>query len=343
MRIASDMSPDPLSGTARRRVGFTYDHKEDYLAAGFAPADVMEFDSEDTIAALESTLHELGHEVTRIGRGSELARRLVAGERWDLVFNIAEGVRGRSREAQVPALCELFDQPYSFADPLTCAITLDKGMAKRIVRDSGLATAPFEIVVIPADADRVTLEPPLFVKPIAEGSSKGVTARSLVRDRSVLRDVCTELIAAFRQPVLVEAYLPGREVTVGVLGNGASARIVGVMEVSFTASAEVAAYTALNKDEYLKRVSYRLVTDEALAEQARELALGVYAALGCRDAARVDLRCDGNGAPCFLEANPLPGLHPVRSDLPIMARLAGIPFASLMGSILDEAALRYAV
>jgi D-alanine-D-alanine ligase len=335
------MSSDPSPGNARRRVGFTYDRKEDYLAAGFAPEDVMEFDAEDTIAALEATIRDLGHDVERIGRGRELARRLVAGERWDIVFNFAEGVRGRSREAQVPALCELFDQPYTFADPLTCAITLDKGVAKRVVRDSGLATAPFEVVAAAADAEHVALEPPLFVKPIAEGSSKGVTARSLVRDLSQLREVCGDLITAFRQPVLVESYLPGREFTVGVLGNGGSMRVVGVMEVSFTAAAEVAAYTALNKDEYLERVAYRLVAEEPLASRARALALGVYAALGCRDAARIDLRCAADGTPCFLEANPLPGMNPVRSDLPIMARLAGVPFASLMGSILEEAALRY--
>jgi D-alanine-D-alanine ligase len=335
--------PDPPPGAPRRRVGFTYDRKEDYLAAGFSPADVMEFDAEDTIAALESTIRDLGHEVVRIGRGRELARRLVAGERWDLVFNFAEGVRGRSREAQVPALCELFDQPYTFADPLTCAITLDKGMAKRIVRDSGLATAPFEVVSAPDEAARVTLAPPLFVKPIAEGSSKGVTPRSLVRERSHLRDVCAELIAAFAQPVLVEEYLPGREFTVGVLGSGRTTRVVGVMEVCFTETADVSAYTALNKDEYLDRVAYRLVTEEPLATQARTLALGVHATLGCRDAARIDLRCAADGTPCFLEANPLPGLNPVRSDLPIMARLAGMPFAELMGSILKEAALRYAV
>ena len=336
-------SPAPAPVTARRRVGLTYDRKEDYLAAGFAPADVMEFDAEDTIAALASTIAELGNEVVRIGRGSELARRLVAGERWDLLFNFAEGVRGRSREAQVPALCELFEQPYTFADPLTCAVTLDKGIAKRIVRDSGLATAAFEVVADASDARRVALAPPLFVKPIAEGSSKGVTARSLVADRAQLPEVCSELIAAFRQPVLVETYLPGREFTVGIVGNGARSRIVGVMEVEFTATAEVEAYTALNKDEYLDRVSYRLVTEEPLAGQARTLALAVYAALGCRDAARIDLRCDADGMPRFLEANPLPGLHPVRSDLPIMARLAGMPFVSLMGSILEEAALRYAL
>jgi D-alanine-D-alanine ligase len=338
------MSTRPRSGPPperRRRVGFTYDRKEDYLAAGFAPEAVMEFDTEDTIAALADAIAALGHDVDRIGRGAELARRLAAGERWDLVFNIAEGVRGRSREAQVPALCELFEQPYTFADPLTCAITLDKAIAKRVVRDSGLATAPFAVVADAADAAHVGLPAPLFVKPVAEGSSKGVTARSLVHDRSELGDVCAELIATFAQPVLVEAFLPGREFTVGVLGNGRSTRIVGVMEVCFTETAEVSAYTALNKDEYLERVSYRLVTEEPLASRARALALGVYAVLGCRDAARVDIRCAADGTPCFLEVNPLPGMNPIRSDLPIMARLAGMPFAELLGSILDEAGLRY--
>jgi len=337
------VSPDPSPGRARRRVGLTYDHKEDYLAAGFAPEDVMEFDSEDTIAALAATITELGNDVVRVGRGVELARRLAAGERWDLVFNFAEGVRGRSREAQVPALCELFDQPYTFADPLTCAVTLDKGIAKRIVRDAGLATAAFEVIASADEASRVALPAPLFVKPIAEGSSKGVTARSLVRDVARLPEVCEELISTFRQPVLVETFLPGRELTVGILGNGARTRVVGAMEVEFTSTAEVEAYTALNKDEYLERVSYRLITEEPLASGARSLALGVYRTLGCRDAARVDVRCDAAGVPCFLEVNPLPGLNPVRSDLPIMSRLAGMSFVDLMGSILEEAALRYSL
>ncbi len=326
-----------------RRLGFTYDRKEDYVAAGFSSAEVMEFDAEDTISAIAGTLREIGHDVTRVGRGVELARRLVAGERWDLVFNICEGASGRSREAQVPALCELFDQPYTFADPLTCAITLDKAVAKRIVRDSGLATAPFAVVASAADVAKVRLEAPLFAKPIAEGSSKGVTCRSLVRDRTQLGEVCAELLATFRQPVLVEAFLPGRELTVGVIGNGATARVVGVMEVVFTEHAEVSAYTALNKEEYLERVSYRLVDDEPLAGSASTLALGVYHALGCRDAARIDVRCDAAGVPCFLEANPLPGLNPVRSDLPIMTRLAGTSFAELMVSIIEGAVLRYSL
>jgi D-alanine-D-alanine ligase len=322
------------------RIGFCYDRKEDYLAAGRSPAEVMEFDSEATISGIAAGLAALGLEIDRIGRGVELARRLVSGQRWDLVFGIAEGVAGRSREAQVPALCELFDQPYVFSDPLTCAVTLDKTVAKRIVRDSGLPTAPFALVEDEAGAAAVDLAPPFFAKPAAEGSSKGITGRSLVRDREELVPTCAALLTQFRQPVLVEAFLPGREVTIGIVGNGKDARVVAALEVVFTAKAEVAAYTALNKEEYHERVSYGLASD-GFAARAGEVALGAYRALGCRDVARIDLRADGAGTPCFLEANPLPGLDPVKSDLPIMARLAGHTYDDLLGWIMAAARERY--
>src|SRR3954468_18520212 len=231
------------------RIALCYDLKSDYLAAGFAPEDVMEFDEEETIAALVGALRQLGHQPERVGRGTELARRLAAGDRWDLVFNFAEGVRGRSREAQVPALCEMFDQPYTFSDPLTCAVTLDKSLAKRVVRDHGLPTAPFVLVERPEDAAFVDLPMPLFAKPVAEGSSKGVTRLSRIETREELMAACAELIETFRQPVLVESFLPGREMTVGIVGNGREARVLGVMEVAFRAGAEPA-YTAHNKKEY---------------------------------------------------------------------------------------------
>lgn len=322
------------------RIGLCYDLKSDYLAAGFAPHEVMEFDEEETIAGIAGALAGLGHSVDRIGRGTELARRLSASERWDLVFNFAEGVRGRSREAQVPALCEMFEQPYTFSDPLTCAVTLDKPLAKRVVRDSGLPTPPFAVVESPEQADGVSLEPPLFVKPAAEGSSKGVTERSRVSDRGELKDACAELIRLFRQPVLVESYLPGREMTVGIVGNGDDARVVGIMEVVFKEGSDQA-YTALNKAEYVARTEYRLLDGEPMARRAREVALGVYHALACRDAARVDLRCNGNGEPCFLEVNPLPGMNPVTSDLPILSRMAGLSYRDLVGSIVEAAARRW--
>ncbi len=322
------------------RIGLCYDLKGDYLAAGFSPEEVMEFDEEETVEALASGLEDQGHQAERVGRGQELARRLAQGERWDLVFNVAEGVRGRSREAQVPALCELYDQPYTFSDPLTCAITLDKSLAKRLVRDHGLPTAPFALVERPEQAESVTLEPPLFVKPVAEGSGKGVTGRSRVETREELPAVCAELIQTFHQPVLVESFLPGREMTVGIVGNGAGARVLGVMEVVFRAHVE-AVYTGENKKEFETRVDYFLLDGEPLARRAREVALAAYKALDCRDLARIDLRCDAAGEPHFLEVNPLPGLQPTFSDLPILAGRAGTTYSDLLGQIVEAAALRW--
>lgn len=323
------------------RIALAYDLKADYLAAGFSPEAVMEFDDQATVDALAGALDALGHRPERVGRGVELARRLAAGERWDLVFNFAEGVHGRSREAQVPALCELFEQPYTFSDPLTAALTLDKPLAKRVVRDLGLPTAPFAVVSHADEAGAVDLPPPLFVKPIAEGSSKGVSQRSKVSSREELRGRCAELIAAFGQPVLVETYLPGREITIGIVGNGGGARPLATMEVRFTNGSDREFYTALNKDEFERRVSYALLDGEPLAARARQVALAAYDALGCRDAARVDLRCAADGEPCFLEINPLPGLHPTRSDLPIMCTLGGLEYRGLVGQIVEASARRW--
>ncbi|MFN6497319.1 MAG: D-alanine--D-alanine ligase [Nostoc sp. DedQUE01] len=323
-------------------IGLCYDLKADYLQSGFNADEVMEFDDEETIIGLEDALFELGHQVERIGNGRELAVRLAKGDRWNLVFNIAEGLKGRSREAQVPAVCELFAQPYTFSDPLTCALTLDKALAKRLVRDRGLPTAHFEVVNSTAQAQNLSLPLPLFLKPVAEGSSKGVTGRSFVKEREELVTRYELLRKQFQQPVLVETFLSGREVTVGIIGNGSNSRVIGVMEVMFTDRAETSAYTTLNKDEYLERVSYRLLIDpEPLAAQARQLALDAYYTLDCRDAARVDMRCDANGVLQFLEINPLPGLHHIRSDLPIMGRLAGMSYTEIIAAIVESAWQRY--
>lgn len=322
-------------------IGLCYDLKQNYLNSGLSVEDLMEFDTDETIRGLEEAFQCLGHQVECIGNGRELALRLAKGERWDLIFNIAEGVKGRSREAQVPAVCELFAQSYTFADPLTCALTLDKALAKRVVRDCGLPTASFEVVNTATEAAAVSLPKPLFLKPVAEGSSKGVTGRSLVKEHQELIIECDKLLNKFHQSVLVETFLPGREVTVGIVGNGSAARVVGVMEVLFTDKAETDAYTAINKNEYLERVSYRLITDEPLAAQAQQLALNAYQALGCRDAARVDLRCDACGVLHFLEINPLPGLNHVYSDLPIMWRLAGLSYKQLIAEIVHCAWERY--
>jgi D-alanine-D-alanine ligase len=322
-------------------IGLCYDSKEEYLAAGHTALEVAEFDDEGVISGLQKTLSGLGHRVERVGRGRALAARLVAGDRWDLVFNVTEGLRGRAREAQVPALCELFDQPYTFSDPVTCGLTLDKSLAKRIVRDAGLPTPGFIVVRSLSDIHARINGSPMFVKPLAEGSSKGVGAYSIVANRKQLTKTCARLLPDFPTGLLVEELLPGREVTVGVIGNGPRARVVAVMEVVWTERSEVDAYTQLNKDEYLDRMEYRLVAGEPLADEAARLALGVVEVLDCRDAARVDMRCDAAGRLSFIEANPLPGLHPVRSDLPIMARMAGLSYDELLGEIVTAAKERY--
>ncbi len=318
-------------------IGLTYDLKSDYLALGFAAEDVAEFDSAQTIDLLEQAIREIGHRTDRIGHARALCARLVAGERWDLVFNIAEGVRGRSREAQVPALLELYDIPYTMSDPLVCAATLDKAIAKRLARDAGLATSPFVVVREAADLEGLDLEYPLFAKPLAEGTGKGVMDRSLVRTPEELAAVCAELGARFRQPVLVEEYLPGREFTVGVLGTGVRARVLGCIEVVIGGAFPVPVYSYQNKQDFENRVQYVEPPADGLRGQVEALALAAHRTLECRDCSRVDLRLDRRGRPCFLEINPLPGINAVISDLPIIARQAGLSYAELIGGIIDSA------
>ena len=317
------------------RIGLTYDLKDDYLALGHSEHEVAEFDSPATIAALEGALIALGHEVERIGHVRALAARLVSGWRCDLVFNVAEGMAGFGRESQVPALLEAYGIPYTFSDPLVCALTLHKGMAKHVARGCGVPTPSFALVTTPAEAAAVTLPLPLFAKPVAEGSSKGVSGKSLVTSRAALVAVCTELLREYRQPVLVEEYLRGREFTVGILGTGTAARALATLEVVLRPGADDdGSYSYRNKTQWRDFVDYRLLEAGNLRRDVEEVALATWRCLGCRDAGRVDVRLDGAGRPQMLEVNPLAGLTPGYSDLPIMAELCGMDYATLIGEIL---------
>jgi D-alanine-D-alanine ligase len=201
------------------KIGLTYDLKTTYLQQGFSPEEVAEFDTEETIAGIESTLNELGYQTERIGNIIELANALISGKRWDLVFNIAEGLYGIGREAQVPALLDAFRIPYVFSDPMVLSLTLHKGMAKHVVRGNGIPTANFIMVKSEEDLKGIKLGYPLFIKPVAEGTGKGISQKSLVSNSLELELHAKELLEKFRQPVLVEEYLPGREFTVGITGT----------------------------------------------------------------------------------------------------------------------------
>jgi D-alanine-D-alanine ligase len=321
-------------------IGLAYDLRSAWLAAGYSPLDTAEFDRPETIDAIEVELGRLGHRVVRLGGAREIMARLLGGERWDLVFNICEGLHGFGREALVPALLDSCGIPYTFSDPLVCAVTLHKATAKRIVRDHGLPTPDFALVECEADVAGVTLPLPLFAKPVAEGTSKGVGATSIIRRRRDLARVCRELLETYRAPVLVETFLPGREFTTGIVGTGAAARVVGTMEVMLRPGADEGVYSYRNKAHCEELVRYRLLEEAELGAAVERLALGCWRALGCRDAGRVDIRCDRMGQPQFLEVNPLAGLDPQHSDLPIVCALRGIPYGELIAAILESAAGR---
>jgi D-alanine-D-alanine ligase len=321
------------------KIGITYDLRYEYLAAGYSEEDTAEFDRLETIDTLEQTLQQLGYDTERIGHVRQLTARLADGGHWDLVFNIAEGMSGFGREAQVPALLDAFGMPYTFSDPLVLALALHKGMTKHVIRDLGVPTPDFVVVHSEADVEQVHLPLPVFAKPVAEGTSKGISAASKISTRQELRAVCHDLLHRYRQPVLVETFLPGRELTVGIVGTGIQARALGVMEVVLLKEAEPEVYSYANKALYETRVQYRLVQG-SLATQAMQIALQTWQGLGCRDGGRVDLRCDRYGMPSFLEVNPLPGLHPEHSDLPILCGLLDIDYAELLTMILESARRR---
>lgn len=323
------------------RVGLTYDLRADYLAAGYGEEETAEFDKPETIEGISSALETLGYTPCPIGNVRALAAQLVTGERWDIVFNIAEGLRGRSRESQVPALLEAFDVPYTFSDPVVLGISLDKALAKRVLRDAGVPTPPFAVVDAPEAIAAVDLAPPLFAKPVAEGTGKGINAASRIADRQQLDAVCRALLERYHQPVLVEAFLPGREVTVGVLGTGREAEALGAVEVLLGAQADGQAYSYENKEHYEGRVEYALIADASFDREARELAVAAWRALECRDGGRVDLRADAQGRLQVLEINPLAGLRPVHSDLPIVADRVGVSYVELIARIMRSALRRY--
>lgn len=321
------------------KIGITYDLKDDYLAMGMSEEETAEFDSIDTIEAIGSSLRHLGYQTDRIGNFHNLIGRLMKGERWDLVFNIAEGVSGFGREAQVPALLDAYDIPYTFSGPMVLAVTLHKGMTKHIIRDMKIPTPDFFVVRNTSDIDEIDLLVPLFVKPVAEGSSKGIDDRSKITKKGELMPVCLKLLERFQQPVLVETFLPGREFTVGILGTGDSARSIGAVEVLSKGGGKLDIYSYENKENFQELVEYRLVNDET-AKAAEIVALAVWNGLGCRDAGRVDLRADKNGKIHFLEVNPLAGLNPVRSDLSIIAKKVDISYQDLICEIMSSATER---
>ncbi len=327
------------------KIGITFDLKSSMPHGPEVPDDAYEeFDSPHTIDAISGVLRGLGHTVTLLGDGREFLEKVLA-EKPDFVFNFAEGHGvSRSREARVPAALEMLGIPFTGSDPFTMAVTLDKDCAKKLVQTAGVAVP--RCYCLEADAPisgntGLELSCPLVVKPAWEGSSKGIRNKCLVKKARDLPEVVASLRRDHPQPILMEEYIAGEEVTVGLYGNGVP-EILGMMQIEPIEPAEHFLYSLEIKREYRKRVTYRSPPAlpqeslDAIAESART----AFRVLGCRDVARVDFRVRG-GIPFFLEVNPLPGLNPDDSDLVILAKLVGWSYERLVGTILNEALKRH--
>jgi len=325
------------------RVGITYNLKKDFSHQENQPVDLYEeFDIEETIDAIRDVLVRDGHEVIKLGGDTGLVDRLKEAS-IDIVFNIAEGLRGRNREAHIPALLEFLNIPYTGSDPLTLSLTLDKSMAKRVVMSAGVPTPRFKRVNRKEDLKEISLSYPLFVKLCDEGSSKGVRLDSKVMDAPSLEEKTRWLLENYGPPVLVEEFVKGPEFTVGILGNEVPC-VLGVMLIEIKGELiEEAIYSLEIKREWEEKVAYHCPPpiDPKLQKGIEEVALQAYRALDCRDVSRVDIRVGKDGTPYFLEVNPLPGLSPVYGDLPIMAKRMGWSYDQLVRTIFHHALKRY--
>jgi D-alanine-D-alanine ligase len=326
------------------RIGLAYDLKINVAASSGVEDALEEYDSPETLDIIEATLRSHGHETVRLGGGAEFLRN-ITGEPLDIVFNISEG-RGscRSREAQVPAVLEMLGVPYTGSDPLTLAVCLDKPVTKQLVRAANLLTPRWFTVKSRADipAARWDVFPfPMIIKPSFEGSSKGIRLSSLVHNVREAEAEALRIVTDYHQPAMVEEFIAGEEVTVGVLGNDPP-RVVGMMRVVPREKIDHFVYSLEVKRDYVNLVDYEAPVQlpRPVLDRLERAALGVFTALGCRDFARVDFRVGRDGRPYFIEINPLPGLG-TYSDLIIMTGKLGWTHEGLINAVLEAAGARY--
>jgi D-alanine-D-alanine ligase len=326
------------------KVGFTFNLKRIRPLDSNDDDREAEFDSRATIDAIIGAIASHGHEVVEIEATPELPS-IIGSMPLDIVFNIAEGMHGRNRESQVPAILELLNIPYVGSDPAALSICLDKVLAKKMVRQAGIHTADF--IVMRTGKERLprNLHFPVIIKPVAEGSSKGVMGMNVVQDEADLRRLSRELLLKYHQPVLVEEYLSGREFTVGLLGENRP-KVLPPMEILFNNEEDrFPVYAFEHKLDTNKSISYQVPAniDRSLQKNLEHVARCAFTALGCRDVARVDLRLDRNERIHFIECNPLPGLTPGWSDLCIIGEAAGMDYRTLIGEIMAPAIRRMKV
>ena len=331
------------------RIGLAYNEKPDSDQSSDAYA---EWDDPSTIDAVEQALSLFGN-VIRLEADEFFPQKLSLAHP-DVVFNMAEGLHGPCRESHVPALCEYLNIPYTGSDPLTLALTLHKGRTKEILAYRGVPTAPFRVIERVTDLERLPLPFPLFVKPVAEGSGKGIFVNNLCETAAQLAERVPFLLERYDQPVLVETYLPGPEFTVAILGNNGDVRCLPIVGFDFATlpagAPPVYGYEAKwiwDTREHPLAIFHCPPTgvSDSMCRETERVSLDAYRALGCRDWCRVDVRVDRFGVPNVVELNPLPGIIPdpaMNSCFPKAARVAGYTYDDLIQEVLRIAWKRIA-
>ncbi len=324
-------------------IGLAYDLKSAVPLDTADPEDALEeYDSRETVETIAATLNATGHSVVMLGGGGEFLENILR-EKVDFVFNIAEG-RGnsRSRESQVPTVLEMMGIPYSGSDSHCLTVCLDKPWAKKLVAAEGVATPQWRLVNDEAELSKITWERfPAIVKPAYEGSSKGIRLSSVVDNTEQLQEEVNRLLNDYHQPVMVEEFISGDEVTVGIIGN-APPRVIGMMRILPRNKEERFVYSLEVKRDYLNLVDYESPPNlpNETKERIIRASLKIFKCLSCRDFARIDFRVIPEGVPYFLEINPLPGLG-TYSDLVIMARKLGWTHHGLIQAVFEAALKRY--
>jgi D-alanine-D-alanine ligase len=319
------------------KVGLTYDLRSWYLDRGYSMEDTAEFDKQETVDEIAGALHKMGFETEPVGNCFQLIEALASGRRWDLIFNIVEGLYGDGRESVVPAILDQYKIPYVFSGPVILGVSLNKYLSRLIVSAAGVPVSPGMLIPTRADIKKCNLEYPLFIKPVSEGTGKGINEKSVVNSFAEMKEMAEWILSRFNQPALVEEYLPGREFTVGMIGQGNESVAIGGMEIECKDNLP---YSVEYKENYQEFCKYIPLAKDVI-EECKKVALDVWNALGAVDAGRVDLKADRNGRICFMEVNPLAGLHPIHSDLPILSRMIGIEYQSLMEMIMKATLKRH--
>jgi D-alanine-D-alanine ligase len=335
------------------RIGIACTLKPETPPPAGAPDDIHEeYDSPVTVKAIGDVFRSLGHTVVELGDGRPFLEAVLRDPP-ELVFNFAEGSGiSRSREARVPAVCEMLGIPYTGSDPLALAASLDKDITRKLAEAAGLNVpkgltigfpqGPYDgdFAEFPAVLESAGLELPVIAKPVCEGSSKGVRSKSLIRTIEEFGPTVLALWNDYHQPVLVEEFINGDEVTVGIVGNDPP-QPLGIMRVLPKQPTEHFVYSLEVKRNWNEMVEYEAPAKlpAAVSRNVIADALSVFHALGCRDLARADFRIR-DGVPYFLEINPLPGLNPESGDLCYLAYRVGLTHAELVTQILDASLTR---